>query len=88
MTADTTFKEFVEENHLNFSLLDFDSLEYRDLVKAFNEVKFKLEAEEEAREREEERVRLKLKKPSVPGAPGGPSASRQRGRAFLAESSP
>ena len=88
MTADTTFKEFVEENHLNFSLLDFDSREYRDLVRAFNDVKFKLEAEEEAREREKERVRLKLKKPSVPEAPGGRSCSRPGGRAVFAESSP
>jgi hypothetical protein len=29
MTANTTFKEFVEENDFNFSLLDFGSPEYR-----------------------------------------------------------
>ena len=50
MTADTTFKEFVEEKDLIFSLLDFNSREYRNLVEEFNRVKFKLEAEEYARE--------------------------------------
>ena len=60
MTADTTFKEFVEEKNLKFSLLDFGSPEYRKLVEAFNEVKRKLEAEEEAREHERERARLML----------------------------
>jgi hypothetical protein len=60
MTADTTFKEFVEEKGLKFSLLDFGSREYRDLVEAFNKVKLTLEAEEEAREYEEERATLML----------------------------
>ena len=60
MTAVTTFKEFVEEKDLNFSLLDFGSPEYRSLVKAFNKAKLKLEAEEEAREYEKERARLML----------------------------
>jgi hypothetical protein len=60
MTADTTFKEFVEEKDLNFSSLDFGSPEYRSLVEAFNAVKFQLEAEEEGREHEEERRRLML----------------------------
>ena len=48
MTADTTFKEFVEEKNLKFSLLDFGSPEYRSLVEAFNKAKLKLEAEEDA----------------------------------------
>jgi hypothetical protein len=64
MTADTTFKEFVEEMGLKFSLLDFGSREYRNLVAAFNEVKLKLEAEEDAREYEKERARLMLSKRS------------------------
>jgi hypothetical protein len=65
MTAITTFKEFVEEKDLNFSLLDFDSREYRNLVKAFNKAKLKLEAEEEAREYEKERARLMLNERSA-----------------------
>jgi hypothetical protein len=60
MTAVTTFKEFVEEKNLNFSLLEFDSPEYKSLVKAFNRAKLKMEAEEEAREYERERARLML----------------------------
>jgi hypothetical protein len=60
MTAETTFKEYVEEKGLTFSLLDFGSPEYVDLVEAFNKVKFRLEAEEEARECGELRARLKL----------------------------
>lgn len=67
MTADTTFKEFVEEKGLKFSLLDFGSREYRALVEAFNEVKLKLEAEEEAREYEKERARLMLNDQSATG---------------------
>ena len=39
MTADTTFKEFVEEEGPTFSLLEVDSLKYRKLVERFNEVK-------------------------------------------------
>jgi len=50
MTADTTFKEFVEEKNLKFSLLDFGSPEYRDLVEEFNKTKLMLEPEEEVRE--------------------------------------
>ena len=42
MTADTTFKEFVEEKGINFSRLDFRSPEYRNLVEAFNRAKLKL----------------------------------------------
>ena len=60
MTADTTFKEFVEEKDLNFSLLEFGSPEYTSLVEAFNAAKFQMEAEEEAREHERERTRLML----------------------------
>jgi hypothetical protein len=60
MTADTTFKEFVEEKGLKFSLLDFCSPEYENLVEAFNKVKFRMEAEEDARETERERLRLGL----------------------------
>ena len=45
MTVDTTFKEFVEENYLIFSLLVFDSPEYGNLVKEFNAGKLKLEVE-------------------------------------------
>jgi len=49
MTADTTFKEFVEEEGCAFSLLEFDSPDYRKLVKRFNSVKLKLRTKEEAR---------------------------------------
>jgi hypothetical protein len=62
MTTDTTFKQFVEEKGLNLSVLDFGSRKYRNLVKAFNGARLKLEAEEEARECEKERARLKLNK--------------------------
>jgi len=61
MNADTTFKEFVEEKKLNFSLIEFGSSQYRRLVKVFNSTKLKLEAEAEAREYEKERDRLMLK---------------------------
>jgi hypothetical protein len=49
MTANTTFKEFVEEEGCAFSLLEFDSRDYMKLVERFNRVKLKLRAEEEAR---------------------------------------
>jgi hypothetical protein len=65
MTADTTFKQFVTEKGFNLSLLKFGSRKYRNLVKAFNEAKLKLEAEEETREYEKERARLKLNKRSA-----------------------
>jgi len=58
MTEDTTFKEFVEEMGLNFSLLDFDSRRYRNLVEKFNEVKQKIKEEEEALEHGMTRARL------------------------------
>jgi hypothetical protein len=60
MTADTTFKEFVEESGISFCLLEFDSREYRRLVRAFNRAKLKLEAEAEATENAEIRARLML----------------------------
>jgi hypothetical protein len=60
MIADTTFKQFVTEKGFNLSLLKFGSRKYRNLAKAFNEAKLKLEAEEETRECEKERARLKL----------------------------
>jgi hypothetical protein len=60
MTADTTFKEFVEEEGLTFSLLEVDSLKYRKLVERFNEVKLKLRAEEEGRVYERARLVLVL----------------------------
>ena len=48
MTADTTFKEFVEEEGCAFSLLEFDSRDYMKLVERFNRAKLKLRAEKEA----------------------------------------
>jgi hypothetical protein len=65
VTAVTTFKEFVEEKDLKFSLLDFGSPEYRRLVEAFNKAKLKLEAEEEAREYEKARAGLMLSERSA-----------------------
>ncbi len=64
MTIDTIFKEFVEEKGINFSLLVFGSWKYRNLVEAFNKVKFKLDAEEDAREHENIRARLMLNEQS------------------------
>ena len=61
----TTFKEFVEEKDLTFSLLDFGFPEYRSLVEASNKAKLKLEAEEETREYERERARLMLNERSA-----------------------
>ncbi len=58
MTEDTTFKEFVEEMGLNFSLLDFDSRRYRSLVEKFNEAKLKIKDKEEALEHGMIRARL------------------------------
>ena len=69
MTADTTFKEFVEENGINFSLLEVGSRRYRNLVQRFNKAKLKLEAEEEAREWEEyEKIRVRLMLKQQPAA--------------------
>jgi len=60
MTTDMIFKEFVEGKGINFCLLDFGSRTYRNLVEAFNSVKFKLEAEQSAREYEKIRAILML----------------------------
>ena len=65
MTADTTFKEFVEEEGLTFSLLEVDSLQYRNLVERFNEVKVKLRAQEEDRLHERAKLVLILNGQSV-----------------------
>ncbi len=81
MTADMTFKEFVEANNLSFVLLDFDSQEYRDLVDRFNAYKFRLEAEEEAREHAAERIRLNLVKPAAAQKPGRPRRTPRRAAA-------
>jgi hypothetical protein len=81
MTADTTFKQFVNEKGLSLSLLAFGSRKYWNLVKAFNKAKLALEAEEEAREYEKERVRLKLnKRPAMADLSIG-SAERPHGGA-------
>ncbi|MGD0660389.1 MAG: hypothetical protein ABSD38_20195 [Syntrophorhabdales bacterium] len=65
MTADTTFKEFVEEEGLTLSLLEVDSLQYRNLVERFNEVKVKLRAQEGDRLHERARLVLILNGQSV-----------------------
>ena len=65
MTADTTFKEFVEEEGHTFSLLEVDSLTYRNLVERFNDVKVKLRAEEESRLHERAKLVLMLNGQSV-----------------------
>ena len=70
MTVDTTFKEFVEEEGLTFSLLEVDSLKYRNLVERFNEIKVKLRAEEEDRLHERARLVLILSRQSVGEASG------------------
>ena len=49
MTADTTFKDFVEEQGLSFSRVEFDSRKYGSLIERFNKLKFRLRAKEEAR---------------------------------------
>jgi hypothetical protein len=60
MTTDTIFKEFVEGHGISFCTLVYGSRTYRNLVGAFNKMKFDLEAEEDALERESIRVRLML----------------------------
>lgn len=42
MTRDTTFKEFVEEQGLDFTRLLYDSNEYKELARQFNEAKLEL----------------------------------------------
>jgi len=88
MTADTTFKEFVEENDVKFSLLDFGSPEYRSLVEAFNKAKLKLEAEEDSREHEKERARLMLSEQRATEDLRGRRARRTRNGDRFAESQP
>ncbi len=73
MTADTTFKEFIEENGISFCLLEFGSKEYRSLVRAFNRAKLRLEAQAEATEYAQIRARLMLvprPKPKYDGRDG------------------
>jgi len=65
MTIDTTSKEFVDENGINFCQLDVGSRTHGTLVEAFNKVKFKLWAEEEAREYEKIREWLMPNEQSV-----------------------
>jgi hypothetical protein len=84
MTADTTFKEFVEEMGLKFSLLDFGSRKYKDLVEAFNRVKFELEAAEEALEHEKIRARLTPNGQSATKDFRGPVRPPKRGARFAA----
>ncbi len=88
MTADTTFKEFVEENDLKFSLLDYGSPEYKRLVEVFNKAKFKLEAEEDAREYAKERARLKLSEQCATEEPRSRRAQRPKSNLRFAESQP
>ena len=59
MTQNTMFKEFVEERGLNFSLLDFNSPEHKELVATFNKAKLALIEEGVAREHED-RARMVL----------------------------
>lgn len=77
MDGDTTFKEFVEEQQLNFSTLDFGSREYRRLVDAFNAVKRKLHAEEEARDYLQVRATLLSNRPSEPKEVQATSTQKQ-----------
>ena len=85
MTIDTIFKEFVEEKGINFSLLDFGSWKYRNLVETFNGVKFRLEAEENAREREKIKARLMLnEQPEMEDLPRGQRS--KSGAGFAASS--
>ncbi len=65
MTIDTTFKEFVNENGINFCLLDVGSRKYRKLVEAFNRAKSLLREEEEAREHESMRAWLALREQAL-----------------------
>jgi hypothetical protein len=88
MTADTTFKEFVEERGLRFSLLDFGSREYRNLVKVFNEAKLKLEAEEEAPKYEEMRAKWMLNGQSAAKGLSRRHAQRPKGGASFPATQP
>ena len=86
MTADTTFKEFVEEEGLTFSLLEVDSLQYRNLVERFNEVKIKLRAEGEERLDERARLVLILSRQSVGEASGASTQNLKESNAHPAGS--
>ncbi len=88
MTIDTIFKEFVEEKGLNLCVLDLGSREYRNLVEAFNKVKFRLEAEEEAREHAKIRARLMLNEHSETEDLRSCRAHRPKSRVRFAGSQP
>ena len=64
MTADTTFKEFVEEQGLSFSRVEFDSEKHGSLIGRFNRLKLRLRAEMEARLHE--RAALLLREAGTP----------------------
>ncbi len=56
MTKDTTFKEFVEEKGITFTRLVYDSDEYRELARQFNEAKLELTSQDaEAASRQKNR---------------------------------
>jgi hypothetical protein len=86
MTTDMVFKEFVEEKGINFCLLDFGSRKYRDLVEAFNKIKFTLVAEEEAREYEKARAWLVLNEQHAMEILRSRRARRSKGGARFAAS--
>jgi hypothetical protein len=51
MTEDTTFKEFLAERDISLAQLAYNSEEYRELARQFNEAKLQLaEAKPEAAE--------------------------------------
>jgi hypothetical protein len=57
MTADTTFREFVEKTGIRPSMLKVGSQEYWDLIEAFNGTSVKLRTEAKNVEHEEARAR-------------------------------
>jgi hypothetical protein len=48
MTRDTTFKEFVEGKGIDFTQLAYNSNEYKELARQFNEAKLDLTQENPA----------------------------------------
>ncbi len=80
MTIHTIFKEFVEEKGIDFYLLDSGSRKHRNLVRAFNKVKFKLWAEEEAREHHKIRMWLMLNEQAAPEEDRRGRRARRPGR--------
>lgn len=54
MTTDTTFKEFLAEKGVSLARLAYNSEEYRDLARQFNEAKFQLIQEKQKTEGDEE----------------------------------